>query len=110
MDAGLLRHRVTIQSMTETQDGTTGAITESWSDVATTWAAIQPLSGREFIAAQEKGGEITARIVIRYRSDVTEKMRILHKSTVYDIQKPLPDADSGTEYLTLMVKAGRNNG
>jgi SPP1 family predicted phage head-tail adaptor len=109
MEAGRLRHRVTIQSMTEAQDGTTGAITESWSAGDTTWASIEPLSGREYLAAQEMQSQIMARITIRHRT-VTAKMRVLHGSTVYNVHAVLPDKDSGTEYLTLMVSQGVNNG
>ena len=50
-----------------------------------------------------------ARITIRYRA-VTAKMRVLHGSTVYNVHAVLPDKDSGTEYLSLMVSQGVNNG
>lgn len=110
MEAGRLRHRVTIQSMTETQDGTTGAITETWSDVATVWAEIAPLSGREFVAARETQGQIDARVLIRYRSDVTAKMRLSAGGVYYDIHAVLPDPVSGTEHQTLLVSRGVNNG
>ena len=109
MEAGRLRHRVVIQSLAETQDGATGAITESWSTLATVWAAIEPLSGREFIAAAESGSEVVARIVMRHRSDVTAKMRIVDGSMTYNIQAVLPDLESGTEYMTLPVTQGRND-
>lgn len=110
MDAGRLRHRVTIQSVTETRDTTTGAIATSWADVATVWAAIEPLSGREFIAAQGAQAEIVARILIRYRDDVVAKMRVVSGSRVYNIRAVLPDKESGTEHLTLMVAEGVNDG
>lgn len=110
MDAGRLRHRVTIQSVTETRDTTTGAIATSWADVATVWAAIEPLSGREFIAAQGAQAEIVARILIRYRDDVVAKMRVVSGSRVYNIRAVLQDKESGTEHLTLMVAEGVNDG
>lgn len=110
MQAGKLRHRVTIESLAETQDGTTGAISQAWSTVATVWAAIEPLSGREFLAAQETQSQIVARVVIRYRSDVTAKMRIAHGSELYNVHGVLPDKVSGREYLTLMVSRGVNDG
>jgi len=110
MDAGRLRHRVTIQSVTETRDTSTGAIATSWADVATVWAAVEPLSGREFLAAQANQAEVVARILIRYRDDVTAKMRVLHGARVYNIRAALPDNESGAEHLTLMVSEGVNNG
>lgn len=110
MQAGKLRHRVTIESLVETQDGTTGAISRAWSTVATVWAAVEPLSGREFLAAQETQSQVTARIVIRHRSDVTTKMRIAIGADRYNIHGILPDKVSGREYLTLMVSRGVNDG
>lgn len=110
MDAGRLRHRVTIQSVTETRDTTTGAIATSWADVATVWAAVEPLSGREFLAAQANQAEVVARILIRYRDDVTAKMRVVAGSKVYNIRAVLPDKESGIDHLTLMVAEEVNDG
>lgn len=45
MQAGKLRHRVTLQGLVETQDPSTGAISKSWLDVATVWADVRFLSG-----------------------------------------------------------------
>ena len=110
--AGLLRHRVTIQNFTSTQDPVTGEVLPSaWTDWATAVAAaIEPLSGREFIAAQQVSSELTTRITIRARAGVVPVMRIVHGTTVYDIKGILPDKDSGLEYLTLMCSSGINAG
>lgn len=105
--SGKLRHRVTIQRFTKTQDPNTGLITESWADVATIWASFEPLSGRDLIAARAQHSEISARVVIRYRPAVDSAMRLIHRGRIYSIEgPPLPDAKSGLEYLTLMVAAG----
>ena len=103
IDAGKLRHRVTIQSYTETQDTTTGAITKVWNTFATVWASIEPLSAKEFIAAQAEQSKISLRITIRYLKNLEPKMRIYHaaKDKYYDIEGILSDKDSGLEYLTL---------
>ena len=103
MQAGRLRHRVTIQNRVETQGPTTGAIAVSWADVATVWAAVEPLSAREFIAAQATESQVSARITIRYRAGITPKMRVAHGDTLYDIAGVLSDPKSGREYLTLPV-------
>lgn len=110
MQAGRLRHRVTIQNRVETQDPTTGAIAVSWADVATVWAAVEPLSAREFIAAQAAQSQVSARITIRYRAGVTAAMRIVHGATLYNIEGVIPDNRSGREWLTLPVSAGVNDG
>lgn len=110
MRAGKLRHRVTIQAPGMTQDPNTGEMLTGWADWATVQASVEPLSAREFIAAQAAQSEVTARIVIRYRDGVLPTMRILHRGLIYNIQGVLPDADSGREYITLPVSAGVNDG
>lgn len=115
IEAGRLRHRVSIQRKVQTQNPTTGAITETWQEVAKVWAAIEPLSAREFIQSQAMQAQIVARIVIRHREDVDATMRVVHQrpnkpDKIYSIHGVLADMDSGLEYLTLPVSAGVNSG
>lgn len=110
MRAGKLRHRVTIQQPGQTQDPATGEPTTDWQDVATVWASVEPLSAREFIAAQAGQSEISARIKIRYREGIDATMRILHRGKAYNIEGVLADPQSGRHYLTLPVSEGVNDG
>lgn len=113
--AGPFRHRVRLDRPTYVQDPVTGEQTLKWVAVATVWARIEPLSAREFIAAQANQSEITARIVIRYRSDVIASWRAVHMvngvaGKVYNIRGALADPDSGLEWMTLPCAAGVNDG
>ena len=113
LNAGTLRHRVAIQQPTETQSATTGEITVAWATVSgmeSLAAEIVPLSAKEFLSAQATQSEIVARIVIRYRTGITAKMRVNHNGTIYNIRGVLPDPDSGREWLTLPVSEGVNDG
>jgi SPP1 family predicted phage head-tail adaptor len=107
--AGKLRHRVTIQEQVETRDSS-GDVLIEWEDFAVVWAAVEPLSVREFISAQSMQSQIVARITVRYRDDLTATMRILHRDSVYNPQGWLPDPESGLEYLTAPCSAGVNDG
>lgn len=114
MRAGKLRHRIKFQQKTTAQDPMTGEMVTAWVDV-TGWesvpASIEPLSVKDFIAAQATQSQLAARIVIRYRAGVLPTMRILHRAAIYNIEgPPLPDTNSGLEYLTLAVSAGVNDG
>lgn len=84
MRAGRLRQRVTIQEPTETQDSY-GEPVATWSDLATVWAAIDPLSGRETFGGEQYQARLTHRVTMRYRSDlqVSAKMRIKHGASRY---------------------------
>lgn len=110
LEAGKLRHRVRFEAQTTDVDSD-GISTTEWETVATVWAAIEPLSGNSFLAAQATQAKATARIVIRYRAGLDASMRAVHGSTVYDIvAPPLADKESGIEYLTLLVATGVNAG
>ena len=101
MDPGKLRHRITIQRKEQTQNPNTGAMTTTWVTEATVWAALEPLSAREFVAAQAVQSNVSVRITVRHRPGITAAMRILHEGKVYGITGVLADKDSGREYLTL---------
>lgn len=75
MRAGLLRHRVVLQRGSASQDSF-GGVSQTWSAAGTVWAAVEPLSGREFLDSKLIEAEITTRIRIRRRSGVTEGHRI----------------------------------
>lgn len=109
LDPGKLRHRIVIEQRTSTQD-TFGDITESWSTFATVWAAIEPLSVRDFIASAQVQAGVTARVTIRALTGLLPSMRINYRSKIYNIAGILPDKDSGLEYVTLAVSEGVNNG
>ena len=104
LDAGKLRHRLTLLEVTETQDSETGEMTETWSTFATLWGSFEPYSTKDYIAASSMQEQTMARAVIRYRSGVTSGMRVSFRGSTYNISgPPLPDPESGREYLTLML-------
>lgn len=115
MQAGKLRNRIQLQQQIQGQDPKTGAaVVLVWQDWPAPgkklFASIEPLSARDFIAAQALQSQVTARIVIRYRAGVLPTMRALHRGKVYTIHGVLPDPDSGIEYLTLPVSEGVKDG
>jgi len=91
MEAGRLRHRVTIQRRLESRD-TYGGRQETWSDVAEVWAEVAPLVGREYMEGRQEGAEITTKIRIRYRREIGPEMRVMwddpqaHDKRYYDIE------------------------
>ena len=92
MRSGRLRQRVTIETPTESQSATTGAVSKTWATFATRWAEKLDLSGREFFAARQVNAETTTRWRLRFVSGITKKMRITHGGLVYAILSVLqPD-------------------
>lgn len=106
VSAGKLRHIIKIQQNQEVQLDD-GSMQTQWVDVySKTYASIEPLSAREFLASATQEMQVSARITVRYKPNIVAKMRILHGATVYNIEGVLPDADSGIEYLTLVCSTG----
>ena len=68
--AGKLIHRVAVQSSASVQ-GATGEPTKTWATESTDWALVEPISGREFFAAQLVSAEVTHRVRKRYRTGQT---------------------------------------
>jgi SPP1 family predicted phage head-tail adaptor len=84
MRIGDLRHRVTLQKKTITEDALKQQ-SEAWVSVATVWAAVEPLSGREYFAAKQVNAEISVRITIRYRKGITPDMRVVFGDRAFEV-------------------------
>jgi len=105
MQAGNLRHRVTIQQVTETRDDM-GGVTQTWSTFAASLhAEIAPLSGRELLLARQVNAETTHRIRLRYRAGITPKMRVLFGSRIFAIESVLDTDERGIEVVLLCREA-----
>jgi SPP1 family predicted phage head-tail adaptor len=81
---GDLRHRITLQKRIDTTDAD-GFTTQQWQDVATVWAAVENLHGREYWEAAAVQAENTVKFTIRYRADVDTSMRIKFRDKYYNI-------------------------
>lgn len=116
--AGKLRHRVRLERFDFVQDSAgdpiqdpdTGELRREWQLIALVWAAIEPLSAREFIQSGASQSQVSARITLRYRSDLKATQRIVHGGKVYNPAGILPDKESGLEYVTVPVSEGTNEG
>lgn len=74
--AGELRERVTVQQPTTTTDAQKGRAT-TWGTLAASLPAkVVPLSARERIQSAALGAQQVYTVLIRYRADVTTKMRL----------------------------------
>lgn len=120
--AGRLRHQVRIEELVDVIDSSgepvrdpQGEFLKEWVEVATVWAAIEPLSAREFIQSASLQSQITAKIIIRKRDGLDPSMQLVHMvngvpATYYDPAGFLADKDSGREYLTIPVSLALNRG
>ena len=85
MDAGSLDQRVTLQSLGYTTDAGGGRV-ETWTTVATVWAHVRPMSGRERLQADQLESPANYKVTIRRRTDVTAAKRILWQGKALNIR------------------------
>jgi len=102
MEAGKLRQRVIIQYKVVSQDGF-GQEQITWTELATVWASVEPLTGREYMEGRQEAAEVSTRIRIRHRSGVEPEQRVVHGSIVYNILSVL-HVESGQREIVLMCR------
>ena len=93
------RHRITFQEAQKTPDGSKG-FTVEWTFVAEVWASVEPVSGRERFFSQQIKAEVTHKVKIRYKSGITEAMRILHRERVFLIESII-DINERQEFIEI---------
>lgn len=99
---GELRHGVTLQKKEITEDDLKQQA-ENWMDVDRVWAAVEPLSGREYFVARQVNSEVSAKITIRYRKDIIPDMRVVFGGRVFDILSVI-NTKERCESLVLMCR------
>lgn len=103
MKAGALDQRIVIERLVEGYDEL-GQPINTWLPIVTTWAAVTPLVGREYIAAGALLSEVTARVRMRYRPGITAADRVIHGGKVYGITS-VADVHSSRRELQLQCRA-----
>lgn len=97
MDPGKLNHRITFQNQNLDSEE------EEWNDIVTTWASINPISGREYYQAETINSDLTHKVRLRYRKGITPDMRILYKDRIFNIVSVINEYEKNT-MLQLMCR------
>lgn len=106
IDPGKMRHRITFQSFVGEQDDygdPLQADDDNWENKVTLWAAIDPISGREFYAAEQSQSQVSHKIRCRYHSGLTTAMRIKYGKRIFQIISVI-DWEERHESLLIMCK------
>ena len=91
MEAGKLKHRITVQRPEKTRSAT-GQMMPGWADVCTVWAEIQCTDSKAVDGEGAIQHEGLYRIYIRYRPGITAEMRVLYHD---------PDTDADRIFLLI---------
>lgn len=103
MNIAELNTRIVIQHQKNVR-GTDGIVKKEWVDFVPAWAAREPMSGREYFKAAAVQAEKTVRFRIRYRTGITEAMRVLCKGRSYKINAVLDDVKGDRTETHLMTE------
>lgn len=78
IDPGRLREEWTLQARVRERDEAGGFQDPDWRDIldGTVWAEVVPISSMERLRRQQVGANVTHRVTIRYRPEVTAAMRL----------------------------------
>ena len=80
-----MRQQVTIQAYRKSRDSY-GAEVETWTDLHTgVWASVEPLIGREYMAAKQLTADVSHKIRIRYIKGLSPEMRIVWGTRYFEI-------------------------
>jgi len=83
--AGRRDKRVTIEQPIETRGTDFLDPQNDWETFADVWAAVEPLSGREFLQNREQQTDYTVRVRTLYFPGVNNKMRIVYRDEIFQI-------------------------
>ncbi len=100
MQAGKLRHLVTIEERRDARDDE-GAIVPRWGAVRDAYAQIEGLSGREYFQALSAQSSTSHRVRIRYADGVKPQQRLRLGGRVLNIDS-VNDPDGRRKELLLL--------
>ena len=89
MEAGKLRHRVTIETPTPARDPKSGEVLrEAWAEFATVWAEVRPVGAFRREQAEQTVGKVSHEVSIRHRPDLPSAFRLKFKGRVLKLTQP----------------------
>ena len=107
---GQMRHRVTVQRATRTQDPNTGIESTVWNDHLTDIpAAVRSLTSRELQAASARQSEVSVEFELRAGFDITGEDRISFEGEFWDLDPPTLD-ETRQRRMKIKASKGVSNG
>ena len=94
-----LNRKITFRQVTVTQNPSTGEMVETWTDYLSVFAKVEPLVGREYLAAAAIQAEDTTKFTIRYRGDIDPTMQIAFDGKDFNIQSSQNNRSANRETL-----------
>lgn len=103
IDAGRLRHRITILQPSTTSG--IGGAEVTYTPLCTCYAAIEPTTATDVIRAGQTVAEVEIPITIRYRAGILPDMKVQRANGSTYVVKGIINVDERDVLLTLMCVA-----
>lgn len=100
IQAGRLRHRITINKPVPGTPDSYGGVQNTWQSVGTFWASIESLSGREFEVAKSYAATVSHRIVMRYAPGILPTYQVIYGTRIFNVNGVL-NVEERNRQLTL---------
>ena len=106
--------RISVQSAATVEDSY-GGRSETWSELLSLWAEIEPTTGREIYVSAQLQSRVDAKITIRYQASLSDttvsaKYRAVVGARIYNIKAVKNLADDmkreGTDFQILLCVEG----
>ena len=113
MDIGRFDKRITLQSRSATLDAY-GQQIDSWSDIATVWANVKPIGGREKLKAIQVDSILSHTVAIRYNASfmpprTVDAWRIVYNGRLFNIMAAM-DLNEERKYIIFDCSEGSIDG
>ncbi len=108
MRAGRLRHIVVFKRLTGATNDY-GEQVQTWTEIGTCRAAVEPLNGKEYFAKSGENTEVTTRIRVRYDavlSTLKPSDRAEHGTVIYDIKAVINPSEKNRELVLMCERDG----
>lgn len=102
IDPGAFRHELLLEAATLTPDGAGGYV-ESWTEVASIFARIEPVSAVSRFGADQTLETVTHRITLRHRQNIESGMRFRLRARIFAIVT-IHDPDETRRYLVCQAR------
>lgn len=84
--------------------GEDGWASTDWTDYVTVWAEIKTNTGARLFNSDATQWQDKKVLGIRYRTDITAKMRVRINGKIHEMDSPPVNDDERNQWLTIIVK------
>jgi SPP1 family predicted phage head-tail adaptor len=101
---GMLNRKIKLYQLVKTPTET-GGFTQSWAFVTAPWAKIKNTSGSELLHADKLGATSFSDFIIRYRTNIDERMKIVYRGNDYQIRH-IDNIEEADQWLLVKGEKG----